>query len=214
MHNGAIGRKMAKNDSITERARASYTADGLLAAKPAEAHPPTIVDEDKLDPAVVAALYVDCAEQLRRFLLGMLRDPALANDVLQATFAKAVQVGHTTCAESRKAWLFQVAYHEAVAVRRRQAAASRAQRQLVWSQRAMEDAAEEPLIRFETVEAVRAALARLPAKQRQVVRMRIYEEKTFATIAEELGIPLGTALARMRAALEKLRTSAQLRDYR
>jgi RNA polymerase sigma-70 factor (ECF subfamily) len=43
--------------------------------------------------------------------------------------------------------------------------------------------------------------------------MRIYEEKTFATIAEELGIPLGTALARMRAALEKLRRSVPLRDY-
>jgi RNA polymerase sigma-70 factor (ECF subfamily) len=34
--------------------------------------------------------------------------------------------------------------------------------------------------------------------------MRIYEEKTFATIAEELGIPLGTALGRMRTALQKL----------
>jgi len=36
-------------------------------------------------------------------------------------------------------------------------------------------------------------------------RGTIYEEKTFAVIAEELGIPLGTALARMRSALEKLR---------
>jgi RNA polymerase sigma-70 factor (ECF subfamily) len=36
--------------------------------------------------------------------------------------------------------------------------------------------------------------------------MRIYEEKTFATIAQELKIPLGTALARMRSALIKLRT--------
>jgi RNA polymerase sigma factor (sigma-70 family) len=180
----------------------------------AEAHPPSIVDEDKLDPAVVAALYVDCAEQLRRFLLGILRDPSLANDVLQATFVKAVHLGHTTCAESRKAWLFQVAYHEAAAVRRRQAVASRAARQLVWSQRLIEDSAEEPLIRFETAETVRAALSKLPAKQRQVVRMRIYEEKTFARIAEELGIPLGTALARMRAALERLRKNVQLRDFR
>ena len=172
-----------------------------------------MVDESKLDPAVVAALYVDHAEQLRRFLLGLLRDPSLANDVLQATFAKAVQAGHTACAESRKAWLFQVAYNEAAAVRRRQAVVSRASGQLAWSRRVAEDAADEPLIRLETVEVVRAALAELPAKQRQVVRMRIYEEKTFARIAEELGIPLGTALARMRAALEKLRKSTRLRDH-
>jgi hypothetical protein len=35
--------------------------------------------------------------------------------------------------------------------------------------------------------------------------MRIYEEKTFAVIAKELKIPLGTALGRMRAAMIKLR---------
>ena len=174
----------------------------------------SMVDEGKLDPAVVAALYLDYGEQLRHFLLGLLRDSALANDVLQATFTKAVQVGHTTSAESRKAWLFRVAYHEAAAVRRRQAIASRATRQSVWSRPALDHAADQPLIRFETVEAVRAALAELPDAQRQVVRMRIYEEKTFAAIAEELEIPLGTALARMRAALRKLRESAQLRDYR
>jgi RNA polymerase sigma-70 factor (ECF subfamily) len=53
---------------------------------------------------------------------------------------------------------------------------------------------------------VREAIERLTEDQRQVVRMRIYEEKTFAEIAEELGIPLGTALTRMRAALGRLRT--------
>jgi len=205
---------MAKSESIIERAGASYPANGLPAGTTADAHPPSTVDQEKLDPAVVAALYADHAEPLRRFLLGLLRDPALAGDVLQATFTKAVERGHATAAESRKAWLFQVAYREAAAIRRRQATAVRVTRQLAWSQRAGEDPADEPLIRSETVEAVRAALTQLPAKQRQVVEMRIYEEKTFATIAQELGIPLGTALARMRAALKKLRNSVPLRDYR
>jgi DNA-directed RNA polymerase specialized sigma24 family protein len=35
--------------------------------------------------------------------------------------------------------------------------------------------------------------------------MRIYEQKKFATIAEELGLPLGTVLTRMQSALKKLR---------
>lgn len=34
--------------------------------------------------------------------------------------------------------------------------------------------------------------------------MRIYEEKSFAEIAEELSVPLGTVLTRMRLALKKL----------
>ena len=52
---------------------------------------------------------------------------------------------------------------------------------------------------------MRRAIDDLPAAQQQIVRMRIYEEKTFAVIAAELEIPLGTALARMRAAMEKLK---------
>ena len=39
--------------------------------------------------------------------------------------------------------------------------------------------ADEPLLRWESVQTVREALEALPAEQRQVVRMRIYEEKTF-----------------------------------
>jgi len=171
------------------------------------------VNQDKLAPTVVAALHADYAEQLRRFLVGLLREPALANDVLQTTFAKAVQVGHTTASESRKAWLFQVAYREAMAVRRREATASRAVRQVAWSIRSDDDPADLPALRAEAVAAVQSALAGLPDKQRQIVHMRIYEEKTFAVIAEELDIPLGTALARMRTALAKLRKCAQLSDY-
>jgi RNA polymerase sigma-70 factor, ECF subfamily len=56
---------------------------------------------------------------------------------------------------------------------------------------------------------VRRALMELPSPQQQVVRMRIYEGKTFAVIAQELGIPLGTALGRMRTALQKLTSRFQ-----
>ena len=159
----------------------------------------------KLDASEVSALYVDYGEQLRRFLIGVLRDSALAHDALQATFAKAVQQGHTAREETRKAWLFRVAYHEAMALRRRQGVDARAMQKVAWSHREGTKSADEPVIRYETVASVREAIADLPAAQQQVVRMRIYEEKTFAAIAEELNIPLGTALARMRAAMEKLK---------
>lgn len=162
-------------------------------------------DEDKIDPALVAALYLDHGDELRRFLLGVLGDAQLAGDVLQATFTKLVERGHETREESRKAWLFRVAYHEAMAIRRRQNVGNKAVARLAWTKEATADAADQPLLRMESVEAVRAALDQLPSEQRQVVRMRIYEEKTFAVIAEELGIPLGTALGRMRSALGKLK---------
>lgn len=162
-------------------------------------------EDNRLDSAVVAALYLDHGEELKRFLLGLLNDTQLAHDVLQATFTKMVEHGHLTKEESRKAWLFRVAYHEAMAVRRRQAVGSRVVKRLAWTKPMAEKGADEPLVRFETIESVRNALKNLSEPQRQVVRMRIYEEKTFAEIAKALDIPLGTALGRMRAALAKLR---------
>ena len=161
--------------------------------------------DDKLDPAEVSALYVEYGEQLRRFLIGVLRDSQLANDALQAAFAKAVERVHTAREETRKAWLFRVAYNEALALRRRQGVDAKAMQKVAWSHDDKSRTADEPVIRFETVSSVREAIAELPAAQQQVVRMRIYEEKTFAVIAAELDIPLGTALARMRAAMEKLK---------
>jgi len=159
----------------------------------------------QLDPSVVAALYVEHGEELRRFLLGILRDAQLTSDVLQATFVKMVQRGHETQEESRKAWLFRVAYHEAMAYRRREGVGDKVLRRIAWHTNSSAASADEPLLRLEAVQSVREALEQLPPEQRQVVRMRIYEEKTFATIARELKIPLGTALGRMRAATIKLR---------
>lgn len=159
----------------------------------------------KIDPAAVAAIYVEHAEPLRRFLLGVLGDSQLAGDVLQAAFTKLVERGHETREESRKSWLFRVAFHEAMAVRRRQNVGQKVVKRLAWSKDTTSDRADEPLLRLESVESVRAALDELPSEQREVVRMRIYEEKSFAVIAEELSIPLGTALGRMRSAMQKLK---------
>ena len=169
----------------------------------------SLSEHGKLDSDTVASLYVQHSEELRRFLVGLLRDHQLAADVLQATFTKMVERGHETQESSRKAWLFRVAYHEAMAFRRRQAVGDKAVRKLAWSRDTAGSSAEEPLIRLEAIELVKKSLEQLPPAQKQVVEMRIYEEKTFAVIAEELDIPLGTALARMRSALGKLRTALE-----
>ena len=153
---------------------------------------------------MVAALYVQHAEELRAFLTGVLRDGELAGEALQATFAKAVEQGHTARQESIKGWLFRVSYNEAMGLRRRQKTQDKSYKKLAWNQSPKSHSPEETVVRWEEVERVRAALKVLPAEQEQVVRMRIYDEKTFAVIAEELGVPLGTVLTRMRLALKKL----------
>jgi RNA polymerase sigma-70 factor (ECF subfamily) len=163
-------------------------------------------DEGKIDPAKAAELYDRYGDEMLRFLVAVLRDAQLASDVLQTTFARLVERGHETQEESRKGWLYRVAYHEAMSIRRRQAVDDAARRRAAWSREAAGESAESQLLRTELVNQVREAIEELPAEQRRIVRMRIYEDKTFAAIADELGIPLGTALGRMRAAMKKLRT--------
>ncbi len=169
-------------------------------------------NQERIDPSVVAALYVEHSAALRRFLLSVLRDHQRVSDVLQTTFARLIERGHETREESRKAWLFRVAYHEALAMRRREAIGQRVLEHASWNRPPAADAADQLLIREEAVDAVREMLSQLPAKQQQIVRMRIYEEKTFAVIAKELGIPLGTALGRMRSAVMKLSERLQTLD--
>jgi len=169
----------------------------------------TPADESRIEPAVVAELYAKHQAELRSFLVGVLRDSHLANDALQATFAKAVEVGHTAVKESLKGWLFRVALNEALAIRRRQQTRDRILTQVAWSRPQVSESPVENVARSETVDVVRAALDELPEEQRLVVCMRIYEEKTFAKIAEELALPLGTVLSRMQLAIRKLRVKLE-----
>ncbi len=52
---------------------------------------------------------------------------------------------------------------------------------------------------------IEAALLRLPAEQREVLVLKIWNELTFEQIAGSLGIPLNTAASRYRYALVALR---------
>jgi RNA polymerase sigma-70 factor (ECF subfamily) len=174
-------------------------------------------DECKIDPQMVAALYMEHADALRRFVVGVLGDAESAADVLHATFAKLVELGHTVREDAHKSWLFSVAYREALALRRRRCVEADAAHR-IWKQRiAAEDSSqrenknsgEERMVRWETVQRVRAAIEQLPAEQREIVRFRMGEQKKFADIARDLQLPLGTVLSRMQLALAKLRKSLE-----
>ncbi len=57
----------------------------------------------------------------------------------------------------------------------------------------------------EEADRMQAALEQLPDAEREVVMMRHYSQLSFATIAEIMKTPLGTALARSHRGLAKLR---------
>jgi RNA polymerase sigma-70 factor, ECF subfamily len=167
--------------------------------------------EDRIEPESVADLYRQHADEIRAFLAGVLRDRELADEVLQTVFRKALEKGHTAT-ENIRSWLFKVAWNDAMLVRRvqtRQAGGLQKAAQSRGVSEGIPEESESAAVRQETVDEVRRAIRQLPDEQQLVVRMRIYDEKKFAVIAEELGVPLGTVLSRMRAAMMKLEKSLE-----
>lgn len=164
---------------------------------------------ERLDEAAAAEVYSEHSDRLGRFLLGVLRDESLAADALQSTFTKLIEKGSGVKQKSLKAWLFQVAYNEAMQIRRRQQTGKRATDKLGWMLETREPAADDGLqfaIDAENAIRIREALVELPETHREVVQLRIYEGLKFAEIAERLDSPLGTVLARMRSSLQKLKS--------
>lgn len=143
-------------------------------------------------------------EDLRAFLQGVLRNRELAAEVLQTTFSRALETKNPPREETLRSWLFQVAFREAISVKRRQSIHQRALEGLKWLVPGAAESSESAASRKELIGRVRNALENLPVEQRTVVRLRVYEEKTFAEIAEETAAPLGTVLTRMRLAMAKL----------
>lgn len=157
----------------------------------------------RLDPQRLTAWHSAYADRLKAFLHGLLRSEATVDEALQSTFAKALTHGGDVQSGAEKAWLFQVAFNEAMAVRRTQQVRNQSLEKLNRGTRTGSEPVED-FLRWEMVQQVREALVALPKEQYEVVTRRIYEDKTFQEIAGELQLPLGTVLTRMRLALKKL----------
>jgi RNA polymerase sigma-70 factor (ECF subfamily) len=178
----------------------------------------TTQSEIPLNRQQVQAVYEQYSEGLLHFLIGVLRDNAAAEDACQLTFMRLVEKGHLLQQPSAmKAWLYQVAFNEALLMKRRQATGQRHQESMAWyyqlcSQSKLPEngsIVSQGLIREENIEQIRQAIDELSDVQREVVRKRIYEGKKFRQIADELGVPLATVLSRMQMSLKKLKPVLQ-----
>ncbi|MGC4030462.1 MAG: sigma-70 family RNA polymerase sigma factor [Tepidisphaeraceae bacterium] len=173
--------------------------------------------DDSTDAALVARLRKGdtlAAEVLvvryHRPLMGYLRrlggQAAVAEELHQQTWLSVLQ--HVSRFDERagasfKAWLFRIATNKANDLWRRRKHEPAGDFAL--------DSAAAPdapgrMEAAEQADKLRAAVAKLPEAQRQVVVLRYYGGLKFVEIAETLGCPLNTALGRMHKALIKLRT--------
>jgi RNA polymerase sigma-70 factor, ECF subfamily len=149
-------------------------------------------------------IYDAHAPALFAFLLNLTRSEAEACDLVQDLFVKlAKRPALLGGVRELRPWLFRLAHRQMLDAYRRRAA----------HDRAVESAAREVEL-FATAEsdpeidafraAVSRAMAELPGEQRAVVHLKIWEDLTFAQIAEALDIPANTAASRYRYAIDKL----------
>lgn len=166
-----------------------------------------------IDAAGLTALFTEHEHRLRRFVVGVLRDRAAADDVVQSAFAKAAQAAENVEPGAMKSWLYRTAFNEAMDWKRREGVDRRATLKLG---RTVDRRSVAPpdarLVRDEIVEQVRLAMQSLSPLQRRVVRQRIYDEKKFSEIAAAMNAPPATVATHMRRALETLRRKLLRKD--
>jgi RNA polymerase sigma-70 factor (ECF subfamily) len=161
------------------------------------------------DEAALEAIFERYEQPLFLFLLGILRDHHRAEDALQETFVQALEGLDGVDPDHLRGWLFTVAYHRAMLVRRQLGARRRyVHDQLDGREDEMPGRDRDPhdaAVAREEADWCSDLLRQLPASQREVIRLRLYEGKRFREIAADLGCPLSTALARMHQGLQRLR---------
>ena len=144
-------------------------------------------------------------------------DEDLVEDIFQDTFIKVMQTirqGRYTAEGKFRSWLGRIVHNLVMDHFRRQrthgqelsieGASSEELLQTIQLP-SPEAIAEERLIHSEYVGELSYGMSQLSAEQREVVRLRYWEEKSFKEIAEATGVSINTALGRMRYALQHLR---------
>ena len=151
-------------------------------------------------------VYREHAAVLFRFLIRLTGDEAETRDLLQEIFirlAKAPQLLDQVT--SPRSYLFRLAHRLAIDRHRREETRRRNEEQARSEQPACAPPDSVSLDGAWQAGQLSAALSLLPEEQKAVVLLKVWEEMTFAEIAEVLQIPANTAASRYRYALDKLK---------
>jgi RNA polymerase sigma-70 factor (ECF subfamily) len=150
-------------------------------------------------------LYDEHAQALFAFLLNFTRDENDTRDLLQEIFTRlAREPGLLRGAREERAFLIRLAHNAAIDLMRRRGARQKYHDQFAEDAPSIFEVAgdvDETAFR----ESLSRALAELPADQRAVVHLKLWENLTFEQIAEALDLSPNTAASRYRYGVDKLR---------
>jgi RNA polymerase sigma-70 factor (ECF subfamily) len=157
------------------------------------------------DAAAFEALYDANHRLVYGVAMRMLGDVAMAEDVTQAIFLKIWSAPQLFESGNFAGWLVRMTRNRVLDVLRSK---SYRHEELPETQPA-EAMLEETAFAHIDADRVRAALAQLPAEQRDLIELGFFGGVTHDEMARRMGIPLGTVKTRIRAGLRKLRSMLQ-----
>jgi RNA polymerase sigma factor (sigma-70 family) len=157
------------------------------------------------------ALYRASREAVYAYVATLLRDPAAAEDVTALAFERAYRRRRTFDRRrgEERAWLFGIARNAALdELRRRRRLVALASDPRDASERGVSDASEVTLRRT----AVRAALAQLTAREREIIALKFHAGMSNVELARVLGVSESNAGTLLYRAMERLRKACDAAD--
>lgn len=155
-------------------------------------------------------------QSLYGYILYLVRNRDLADDIFQETFIKAIstiKVGKYTETGKFRSWLSRIAHNLVVdhfRTKQKQNTISNDEYEydLLNNTRFSEDTVEMTMVKEQVFSDIKRLVEALPDVQREVLQMRYYKDMSFKEIADKTGVSINTALGRMRYAILNMRKVA------
>jgi RNA polymerase sigma-70 factor (ECF subfamily) len=159
--------------------------------------------------------------KLFSYIMFVVRDEEIANDIFQDTFLKVItklQEGKYTDSGKFYYWITRIAHNIIMDKYRMQQNEHIVEPtednnlSNIKSASVLDTYRESEIINEQIMEDVKNIMNALPAVQREVVYMRFYQDMSFEEIADATGVGINTSLGRMRYAILNMRRMAQKHD--
>lgn len=155
--------------------------------------------------------------KLYSYIMFVVRDTNIADDVFQDTFVKVItklRQGSYSATGKFSAWLMRIAHNIIIDLYRSQKHENIVEPTVdndlsnIVSSKLLDSNIETQFISEQNIAEAKKLMEALPATQREVVFMRFYQQMSFKEIAEATGLSINTALGRMRYAVLNMRKMA------
>ena len=151
------------------------------------------------DEQAFCELYSRYSKHLYNYLLRLVHEPTVAEDLLQEVFiAVWIGAGRYRGQATVKTWLFRITHHQAVSwLRKARVSESYDDLGVISSDKNPEDQAAD----IQLADQIRMTLDKLSTKHRSVLELAFIHELSYSEIAIIVGCPIGTVKSRMNQAL-------------